>query len=87
MSHRFIYRQTAAVHNKFLQISGNFPRVLNFQKIYNPRHNHELCYNSWTNQDAIWDVDSIGTGEPCVLGGDLEVAVLRVISQAIAKSW
>ena len=29
----------------------------------------ELCINSWTNQDAIWDADSGGPKEPCIRWG------------------
>jgi len=27
---------------------------------------HELCINSWTNQDAVWGMDSGGCKEACV---------------------
>ena len=38
MSHSPIYWQTAAMHNKFMKISRNFPLILNFQKIFNPTY-------------------------------------------------
>jgi len=34
--HMYVYRQTAAMHNKFPEMSGNFPLILNFRKIYDP---------------------------------------------------
>ena len=29
-------------------------------------HSHQLCWNSWANRGAVWDVDSGGTKEPCI---------------------
>jgi len=32
--------------------------------VWSVSHNHEPCNNSWTNQDAIWEMDSGGLREP-----------------------
>ena len=29
-------------------------------------HDHELCWNSWTDRDTVWDLVSGGTKEPCI---------------------
>jgi len=53
-------------------------------------HNFEPCWNGWTDRDAVWDVDSCGSREPCVrLGPDppYECAILGGNVICTANGW